>query len=86
MATRTVHYDGSDVIVLNERGSRLRDVDEVCIEFDRAIVHVHVPRAKRSVSRTAAALVAFSATEQCVIYSARDGRPYFAGDARVVGV
>ena len=34
------HYDGSDVIVLNEHGLQLREIDEVCIEYDRAIVHV----------------------------------------------
>jgi uncharacterized protein YrrD len=70
------HYDGNDVLVLNDRGDRLHQVDEVQVEPDRAVVLLkHQDDSWFDPQRFLAA---------CTIHSLCDGKLRWRGPVRLV--
>ena len=74
------HYDGNDVLVLDDRGVRVRAVDEVCVEPDRAAVHLKT--STLAASDDAPLIV----PDSCTIHSLRDGKLRWRGPVRLVCV
>jgi hypothetical protein len=72
------HYDGNDVLVLDDRGVCLRAVDEVRVEDDRAVVML---KAQSLTWNDQAALLG-----PLTIHSSHDGSLRWGGPVRLVCV
>jgi hypothetical protein len=73
------HLDGSDVVVMDAQGRHLPSVEEVRLDYDRAVI---------AVSDVTACLHALKLSLEddgpaCAIRSARDGRLHWCGPVRL---
>jgi hypothetical protein len=75
------HYDGADVIVLDPHGRCVREVDEVRVEPDRAVISIKPPLKS---AWTAADCARLAELVACTIHSAYDGTVRWQGPVRLV--
>jgi hypothetical protein len=76
------HYDGNDVLVLDDRGVRLSSVDEVRVESDRAVVMLKTQQSAW-IDPEAFSLLQ---THGFTIHSSHDGTLRWHGPGRLVCV
>jgi hypothetical protein len=73
------HFDGNDVLVIDDRGVRLHSVEEVLVEPDRAVVHLRPPFVSCDPDTLGVPDIC-----GCTIHSLRDGRLRWRGPVRLV--